>query len=81
MGVDRLKVDRKAVKALLRSPEIRAELRARAGRIAAAAGDGFEARTSTGRTRARAVVITTDDVSRRAQAEDRALSKALTAGR
>lgn len=40
-------------------PEVQKALNARASRIAASAGDGYEARESTGRTkRARAVVVT-----------------------
>jgi hypothetical protein len=77
----RIEVDRKAIRALLKSPEVRADLAARARRIAAAAGPGFDARSDMGRTRARAVVITTDEASRRAQAEDRVLSRAISAGR
>lgn len=40
-------------------PEVKKALKSRASRIAANAGDGYEARESTGRTRrARAVVVT-----------------------
>jgi hypothetical protein len=81
MSVDRIKLNRKGVAALLKSPEVKADIRSRAGRIAATAGPGFEARTSVGRTRARAVVITTTSEARLAQAKDRKLSNAISAGR
>ena len=81
MSIDRIKINRKAIAALLKSPEVKAEVRSRAGRIASAAGPGFEVRSSVGRTRARAVVITTTTEARVAQAADRKLSNAISAGR
>ena len=81
MTVERITINRKTIRALLKGPEVRSELRSRAGRIASAAGPGFEARTGIGRTRARAVVITTTPEARLAQAKDRKLSRALSAGR
>jgi hypothetical protein len=76
-----IKINRKATAALLKSSEVKADLGGRARRIASAAGPGFEARSNIGRTRARATVITTTTEARLAQAKDRKLSNAISAGR
>lgn len=70
--------------ALLRSdPAIQAEIDSRARAIADAAGGGddFSAISSPGKDRARAVVTTSSEKGRKAEANDRALSSALEAGR
>jgi hypothetical protein len=77
----RVKLNSKGVRDLLKSAELRADLDARARRIAAAAGPGFEAQPSAGPARARAVVITATDEARAAEATDRALTRAIDAGR
>lgn len=77
----RIELDHEAVGKLLKSPEMVAELRKRAERIAAAAGDGFEVETSVSRTRAHALVRTATFKARHAEARDRALTRALDAGR
>lgn len=69
------------MKGLLRSPEVRADLEARARRIAAAAGPGMEVDVEVGAKRARASVRTATYEAMRAEATDRALSRALDAGR
>lgn len=81
MGSVRVDVNDAGIQALLKSPEVRALLKAKADRIAAAAGGGMEASSWTGRTRARASVITATSGARRAEAKDRALTRALDAGR
>ena len=69
---------------LLRSDAaIQSELEARAQAIATAAGGGddFSVISSPGRDRARCVVVTSSERGREAEANDRALSNALEAGR
>jgi hypothetical protein len=69
------------VREVLRSPGVLAELTARAKRIAAAAGPGMEVDTEVGQNRARASVRTATLDAIKAEAEDRALTRALDAGR
>lgn len=77
----RIEMNRAAIGALLKSPEVQADLKARADRIAAAAGEGMVASVQVGKTRARASVITETVQAKRAEAKDRALTRALDAGR
>lgn len=77
----RVVVNRAAVRGLLRSPEMERELRQRAEKIADQAGEGFEADSDIGPNRARASVRTTTAAARRAEAKERALTRALDAGR
>lgn len=77
----RVKLNHRGVRQLLRSPEMRDDLERRARNIANAAGEGFEADSQLGRTRARAMAYTTDAESMRAEASDRALTRAIDAGR
>lgn len=77
----RVKLNSAGVRALLRSTEVRNDLGRRADKIAAAAGDGMEAEVSVGSNRARAAVYTATFDAMRAEAEGRALSAALDAGR
>lgn len=68
--------------ALLQSPAMRADLKRRADRIAAAAGPGMvaeEVRLTS--TRARVSVKTETFDAKRAEATDRALTRAIDAGR
>ena len=58
-----------------------ADLQARARRIAAAAGEGMEVDYAVGARRARASVRTASFAAMRAEAKNRALSRALDAGR
>ncbi len=67
--------------ALAKGAAILADLTRRGEAIAVAAGDGFEARPSIGRTRARVVVITTTPEAMIAEASDKALTSAIGAGR
>lgn len=77
----RLRLNRSGVREILRSESVRADLLARAERIAAAAGDGFVAESSVGATRARASVRTDTSEARLAESNDRALTRAIDAGR
>lgn len=76
----KLELDSKTVGALLKSPEMRADLDRRAKRIATAAGPGMKASSMVGRTRVRASVITATTEARIAEATDRKLTKSLRAG-
>lgn len=68
--------------ALLKSPEIVAELERRAQAIAAAAGAGtFEVTSTMTPTRARVSVGTADRAARHSEATTRSLTSALDAGR
>lgn len=81
MGNVRIVVNRKTVAELLKSPAVKADLERRAQAIATAAGDGMEVDSEVGPNRARASVRTATYAARRAEAKDRALTKALGAGR
>lgn len=74
-------INRAGVRQLLQSPEVRADLERRANAIAAAAGDGMEADSAVGPTRARASVRTATHDAVVAEATDRTLTRALDAGR
>ena len=67
-------------KAILKSDEVQAELLRRAKAIARAAGAGMEAESRPRTTRARAVVYTDTPEAMRAEATNRTLTKALSAG-
>lgn len=69
----------KAKSTTLTLPEVKAALNARASRIAANAGDGYEARESTRRTkRARAVVVTATPEAMRDNSRNQTLSRYKT---
>lgn len=72
-----------AAKALLQSTEVKTDMQRRGNAIAAAAGGApdFVVETQDGSARARVVVITDTIQGRLAEANDRALSNALDAGR
>lgn len=76
-----IKLNTKGIGELLKSPEIQADLLRRARNIARAAGPGMEASVRVGPSRARASVITATDGAREREARDRALTRALDAGR
>lgn len=77
----RVKLNRPGIVALLQSSEVAADLDERTERIAAAAGDGFEAAVVRNRDRAVGFVRTATTEARRAEAESRALTRELDAGR
>lgn len=71
----------KGYRELLTSAAVLAEVRARAEKIAEAAGDGYEMRSSEPRRRARAAVVTTTAKAMRDNATNQTLLRALGAGR
>lgn len=77
----RIDINSAGIQELLKSSPVQALLIAKAQRIAAAAGPGMEASSRIGKIRARASVITATYQARKAEAVDRALTKALDAGR
>jgi tRNA A37 threonylcarbamoyltransferase TsaD len=77
----RIEMDSGGIQELLKSAGVQADLKSRADRIAAAGGPGMEAGSRIGKTRARASVITATRKARLAEANDRALTRALDAGR
>ena len=81
MAKVQVRVNTSGAQSILKSSEVRAFLKAKADRIAAAAGAGFESSSMVGPNRARASVITATAKARRAEAKDRALTRALDAGR
>lgn len=81
MARPRVQLHRNAVRALLKSDEVREDLERRADAIAEAAGDGYERDSEIGPNRARASVRTVTLDAARAEARDRRLLRALDAGR
>lgn len=77
----RIKLNQAGIRALLGDSRTRADLAARGNRIAAAAGPGVEVRPETNRDRAVVFVTTATPEARKAEAEQRKLSKAIDAGR
>lgn len=77
----KIKLNRPGVRELLRSAEVQADLARRARAIAAAAGPGMEVDTEVGSNRARASVRTVTTDARRREATERALTRAIDAGR
>lgn len=79
-----IKMNDAGIIAALKSPGVVAELQRRARHVqvaAGATGGSFMVTTRVGRTRPRVSVITANDVARRAEAIDRALTRALDAAR
>lgn len=81
MHLERITWNMAGFRDLRKQPGVLADLRARAERIAAAAGPGNEPSSMLGANRARASVVTADRQARRAEAKTRALTRALDAGR
>lgn len=77
----RIELNSKGVRELLRSEPVKADLERRAAAIAARAGEGMASDARTGRNRAHASVWTDTPEAMRAEATDRALTKAIDAGR
>ncbi len=67
--------------AVRKSPEVATDLRRRGEAIAAAAGEGHEVQSYTGRRRARVTVRTATNAAREREATARNLTAALDAGR
>lgn len=82
VAIQKVEINDAAAEALLKSPEVRADLMRRANAIAAAAGEGhYDVTPSTTPTRARVSVGTGDATARKAEATRRALTSAIGAGR
>lgn len=77
----RVALNPKGIVALLQSQAVADDLAARGERIAAAAGEGVEVRSTTNRDRAVTFVTTATTEARLAEAEDRTLTRAIDAGR
>ncbi|QPE04130.1 hypothetical protein IT882_13110 [Microbacterium schleiferi] len=77
----RVKINSAGVVALLTDAKVSADLEQRGQRIAAAAGEGFEVDVTRNSDRAVAFVRAATTEARLAEAEDRALTRAVDAGR
>lgn len=77
----KVKLKIRGINAVMKSNPVQSEVARRAVRIAKAAGPGFEAVVNPAKYTARAFVRTTDDASRKAEAKDKTLTRALDAGR
>lgn len=77
----RVKMNIAGARAIRNSAEVEGDLMRRAQAIEAAAGPGYEASSQTGRTRARASVITADFEAIRDNAKNNTLLKSLDRGR
>jgi hypothetical protein len=77
----RVVFDDRTFRALLRSDGVRADLERRAQRIAAAAGEGYEAASELQTNRARASVRTVGPAAAMDEAIDHTLLRAIDAGR
>lgn len=75
----RIEINSAGVAALLKSPEVLADLERRGQAIAAAAGEGHEVQSWIGRNRARVTVRTATTAARVAEATDRSLTSAIGA--
>ena len=76
-----IKLNSAGVRQLLHEPGVKADLNARALRVAARAGDGMEVQDADDENRARAVVITATAEAMRGEATDRRLTQAIDAAR
>lgn len=81
MQVLRLQFNNRGVRGMLNSDGVQRDLKRRADRIAAAAGDGMAASVQSGRTRARASVITETPEAMEREARHAALTRSIDAGR
>lgn len=75
-----VKLKRPQVRKLLRGPEVGEDAFERAEAIAKKAGPGMLATRHVGARRARASVITSTDAAKRAEAEDKTLTRAIGMG-
>lgn len=81
MALVKIKLNSRGISELLRHPNVVADLDDRAKRIARAAGPGMESESQVGRKRALALVWTATREARLAEAQSRALTSAIDAGR
>lgn len=79
--VAKLILNKQGVRELLTGTGVQADLRKRAERVKAAAGDGHEIDVSVGTVRARASVFTATADAARREARTRSLTRAIDAAR
>lgn len=77
----RVEINKAAIRALLTSPEVSADLSSRGNAIAGAAGDGVEVTTTRNRDRVVVFVRTETVQAMKSEAVDRSLTRAISAGR
>lgn len=77
----KVKLVKNAAAKLMKSPGVTADIKARVERVAAAAGEGYEASVVEGKNRAHGSVITASYAAMRREARDHTLIRALDAGR
>lgn len=77
----RVKLNHSAVRQLLRSGDVEADLVRRGRAIAAAAGEGYETQPWVGRNRTRVTIRTATTEARIDEATDHSLMRAIGAGR
>lgn len=75
MAKPKVDLNSKEIEKLLKGREVQAELKRRVGRAAAAAGPGFEADVTVGRTRALGKVAAVTPAARRRNAKDHTLMR------
>lgn len=80
MAKPRIELNKKGVRELLNSREVKREMRRRAQNIAREAGPGFEVEDDVSKDRVRSTVVSRTQQARRAEAENRALTRAIRAG-
>lgn len=80
-GSIRIEMNRAGIIAALTAPGVEAELLRRGRAASSAAGPGHMVTARRGKTRVRVSVITATPSARRAEAVDRALTRALDAAR
>lgn len=78
---DRVKLNSRAIEALLKSPEVRRDLEDRARRGAASAGSGYAFESSVGATRALAMVWADSPGAKRRESREHNLMRARDAMR
>lgn len=76
-----IKINSAGARAILRSPEVLADLSGRAARIARAAGPGNSHSSTVGHSRALAMVWTSTADARANEARHNTLTRAIDAGR
>lgn len=81
MAKVRVKMQTRGSRAVLQSRPVERDIADRAARMASQAGEGFEARTIVGRTRALGSVTATTAEAMLAESENFALTRSLDAGR
>lgn len=77
----KVKMQSAGARELLRSGAVQKDLTARTNRIASSAGAGFEAQVTVGRSRALGFVAAMTPEAFQAESDNRALTRAVDAGR